>query len=134
MQLRCRDVCQNPVTKDIFVVDGLNDVIRRISTGGDVSTVVGAPGEVGLVDGEGRLAALLQADTCPHYLPCCPCNAVLCFVIGADLETKAYHVLNAQPQLPTPVLATAPLRRATCAPHQWHVGHQLPHRRKRDRI
>lgn len=82
LQLRCRGVCQNPVTKDIFVVDGFNDVIRRISTYGDVSTVVGAAGEVGLVDGKGRPAAGLHADTC---LQCCTCHAaiiILCCFVG----------------------------------------------------
>jgi hypothetical protein len=51
---RPRGICVSPAGGDIFVVDSGSYVVRRISAGaGEVTTVVGAPGEVGLVDGQG---------------------------------------------------------------------------------
>jgi sugar lactone lactonase YvrE len=40
----------------LYVADGLNDVIRRVSPDGDVVTLAGAAGQRGALDGDGTLA------------------------------------------------------------------------------
>jgi hypothetical protein len=42
---RPHGLCASAASGDIFVVDSLSYVIRRISPAGQVTTVVGAPGE-----------------------------------------------------------------------------------------
>lgn len=59
---RPRGICQSPVTRDLFIVDSHNYVIRKVTMAGEVETIIGNHHHPGTKDGEGNVAELSNSS------------------------------------------------------------------------